>query len=411
MKNIIFLTQLQLWSMDDRKGAPSFYKTIEAYINDNWNVTLIYPNYKPDNENVINRINNVTFKPIFHNLTKLKKIGFIGRIAHSLYGNYMLYRLAKKILLELNYSAIIYSYEVHGVNAGKRLQKKYGIPLITRFQGTILANIENTFINRIKKYPHFQALSTKADIVIMTNDGTKGLDVLKRLNNNTENIMFWKNGVDIKLSTALSESELLDKKRLMGISSDDEILITVSRLASWKRVDRAINALAEVIKQKPNCKLIIVGDGDEKNNLMMLAKKLGLADNIIFKGAVLQTEVRDYLETADIFLSLYDLSNLGNPLMEAMSCGKAIITLDVGDTNTVIENNVNGILLKLEEIDKIPYYIIKMLDDKNYSKQLGNKAKEFAEMEFWSWQDRMREETEMINNFKKDYNFLNKRSY
>jgi len=70
-----------------------------------------------------------------------------------------------------------------------------------------------------------------------------------------------------------------------------------------------------------------------------------LSDAVRFEGAVPQEEVRRYLWAADVFLSLNELSNVGNPLLEAMACGKAIVTLDAGDTNELIHDAETGVLL------------------------------------------------------------------
>jgi len=96
MKNIIFLSYLNLWSLQNKKGAPSFYKTIQAYINDGWNVTLINPSYKNGETPYIEKLINYTFKPFFYPYVKYRKIGFIARILHALQGNIKMHILAKK---------------------------------------------------------------------------------------------------------------------------------------------------------------------------------------------------------------------------------------------------------------------------------------------------------------------------
>lgn len=404
MKNIIFLTYLNLWSMENRKGAPSFYKTIEAYIKDEWNVILINPKYNIGITPKLNSLNNITFKPIFYSLTKTKNISFFGRILHSKQGNLMLYKLGNKALKEMNGKAIVYSYEVDGVMAGKKLSKKFKLPLVTRFQGTVLAPIKNTWLNRFKLYPHFQALRTTSDIIIMTDDGTQGDKVLKNLDNKSEQIVFWRNGVDIKTDEKETEIKIKKLRQDLALNQTDKVLITVCRLATWKKVNRAIEALSHIINERPGCKLVIVGDGEERQNLIELTKKLNLMSNVIFVGAIPQTDVRTYLGLADIFLSLYDLSNVGNPLLEAMSCGKPIITLNVGDTESIIENEENGILLNIENLDRIPEYINKILSDENFARKLGNNAKKYSKEHFWSWNERMCAELKVINELKNKWN-------
>lgn len=407
MKNIIFITYLNLWSMDKGKGAPSFYKTIDAYIKSGWNVTLINPNYDVGMTPQIDRLNNLTFKPIFVPWLKVKRLSFFGRILHSIQGDYCLYQLGKKAINKYSGSAIVYAYEVNGVKAGKKLSKIFNLPFITRFQGTILAPINDSWINRLKKYPHFGAISTNADITIMTDDGTQGDIVLKRLKNNSDVVKFWRNGVDVLNTNTMSLDKIHMLRQKLQLKESDKILLTVSRLASWKRVDRAITALSIISRNHDNVKLVVVGDGEEKENLKKLAGQLDVIKNVRFVGAIEQLEVRNYLEIADIFLSLYDLSNVGNPLLEAMTCGKPIITLDVGDTRLLIKNNFNGILLDTSDLDSLPTKILSLLDDSKFADMLGDNAKEFAEKEFWSWDDRMNAEINLVTDLYDRYYNIN----
>ena len=110
-----------------------------------------------------------------------------------------------------------------------------------------------------------------------------------------------------------------------------------------------------------------------------------------------QKDVWKYYAFADIFLSLYDLSNVGNPLMDAMRHGKAIITIDVGDTKTVIQNEVNGILIPRSQSNNIAPAIISLLSDKELRNSLGCNAQDYAKRNFWSWNNRMSAELDVVN--------------
>ena len=138
--------------------------------------------------------------------------------------------------------------------------------------------------------------------------------------------------------------------------------------------------------------MVIIGDGTEKNSLLQLSAELGLSDHIHFFGAVDQRTVSSCLVAADAFLSLYDLSNLGNPIMEAMMCGKPIITLDVGDTKELITNGENGILLLVDELEKLPEIMCKVIEDKFFSNLIAAGALATARNEFWSWEERISKE-------------------
>lgn len=392
-KRIVMLSNLDIWSIDEGKGAPSFYNTIKAYVDDNWDITLIQPDSKYRKKYKVKGCKIVTFKNTFFDfLNRIPKIRFFSRFFSHIYATHQFQKIANQIIKDKK-KAVIYAYEVFAVKAAKKISKKYKLPLVTRFQGTILIKYKNTIINRIYKYPHYSALSETSDLIIMTDDGTKGDIVLKNLNNKTKKILFWKNGQDeIKPLEQIKEANLELRKK-HNIDKNCTVLLTVSRLKNWKKVDRAIYTLSELKKQNKNVKLIIVGDGEEYDNLVQLSKQLNVQDSIIFTGSIKQEDVWKYYSCSDIFLSLYDISNVGNPLMEAMRYGKAIITINNGNTNEIIKNNLNGILLPSNfTINKIVEKAIKLMEDEKIRKALGKNAKEYSEKILWTWKERMQAE-------------------
>ena len=394
MKRILFFSKISLWSMDKNKGAPSFYRTVKGYVDDGWDVTLIMP----ETDHSINGVEGVrvlSYSLPFHNLCNHKKTGFLFKLFNTLSAYSAMYHIGKK-QIQSRGTSLLYAYEVHGVKPAKKLSRRYHLPLVTRFQGTILAAKEYTLLNRIRYYPHFSALHESADITIMTDDGTLGDKVLERAGNHSKNIFFWKNGVDLPKKSPYSE-EIQKLKDKYHIRPEDSILLTVSRLASWKRVDRAIKALDTVIQRGKQCCLVIVGDGDSRKELEELVNRLNLEGYVHFAGAVAHDEVYSYMNMADIFLSLYDLSNVGNPLLEALSCGKPVITLDVGDTSSVIQNDVNGVLLDINALNRVPEAIMELLDNPDYASRLGQAAKEYASQNFWSWNERIAAEMRVVD--------------
>ena len=395
-KKMIMLSNLEIWSLEEGKGAPSFYNTIKAYAEDGWDITLIRPISKYRKDYKVEGCKIIEFNNgFFDYLNSIPKIRFFARFFAHFYATKMFIKLSEDIIINSKDVPIIYAYEIFGVEAGRNLQRRYGCPFVTRFQGTILVNYKKTFYNRIRKYPHFNALSQKCDLVIMTDDGTKGEEILKKLGNTSE-VLFLKNGQNpVKKAFDIDKANKEIRKKLK-IDYNCPILLTVSRLQNWKKVDRAILLLKEVLIDYPSTKLIIVGDGEEYDNLVELAKKEKIKSSVLFAGSVKQEEVWKYYSCANIFLSLYDLSNVGNPLMEAMRYGKSIITLDNGDTKKMISNNINGILVQPDNINYISKAVIDLFNNHEKLKQLGANAKKFAESNFWTWNDRMKFELKKV---------------
>lgn len=395
---VIIYSWSSLWSMKNKSGAPSFYKTIKLYVDKGWDVFLVLTDASNGGSNIVDD------EHVFV-LPKQKSDGWISpKNSTKIFllwkmARYYMYSktVTKKIMANVSPNILFYAYEVHGVSAAKWASKKYHKPLITRFQGTVATYFKDNLLTRIKQYFCIKALKTQADLVIMTDDGTKGLETLRKLGNPSEKICFWRNGLDL-----LSQNYCFDEqskeglRKDIGIMKDETMLLTVSRLQDWKRVDRAINALAKVVETDTKFKLVIAGDGPEKENLVALAKEKNVEKNVIFLGAVPHDKVYDYMSCTDIFLSLYDMSNVGNPLLEALTLGKCIITLDVGDTNKVIHNKKNGFILGVKELDQLPDLILKIAKDKELKIQIENQAKCYANQEFYTWEKRMEMEYQEV---------------
>lgn len=244
---------------------------------------------------------------------------------------------------------------------------------------------------KLRHWHHYIALRWPVDLVIMANDGTEGDKALRALGVDENRVRFWMNGVDRSFLELIPDYLVARTREELGLA-DCSVLLALSRLVSWKRVDRIINAMPAIVERNPDVHLVIVGDGDAREGYERLVEHLGIQNFVTFVGAVAHRDTRCYLALADVFVSLYDLSNLGNPLLEAMMMGKCIVTLNNGATGSIIKNNVNGILLEVDQLGQLPDVIVWLLGNQGARRELGSQARSYAERNFWGWNKRMDEE-------------------
>jgi glycosyltransferase involved in cell wall biosynthesis len=117
---------------------------------------------------------------------------------------------------------------------------------------------------------------------------------------------------------------------------------------------------------------------------------------VTFCGAVPQAEVPRYLWASDVFLSTNELSNVGNPLLEAMLTGRCIVTIDEGDTRTLIRNGETGVLLSSGNAGHIAEALLALAKDPERRQRLAQGALELAQREFWSWEQRIAAEVDVV---------------
>ena len=386
---MIVITGQHLWSLGVKKGASSFYNTLKGYTDHGYEVDLITCNNTDGLD--LPRIHPHRCKFTFlDKYADIPKIGFCLRLIKSLLFQFYAVFIGLRINRERR-QEIIYAYEIHGVPAAQLLGKWLGLPVVTRFQGTIVKPLMGKRTWRFRYWDHWLALRARANLVIMANDGTQGDEVLQYLGIPRDTVRFWVNGVNIQPIDP-SQNEIDEIRQALGYGPDVHILIALSRLVAWKRLDRIISAMPRIVSQRPKTRLLIVGDGEGRADYENLVRDLKMENFITFAGAVPHSDVMKYMSLGDIFVSLYDLSNVGNPLLESMALGKCIVTLENGGTSSIVKDQINGILLNPDKLDTLPDVIISLLDDDERRNRLGQNAKAFALNSFWTWDDRMKRE-------------------
>jgi len=130
------------------------------------------------------------------------------------------------------------------------------------------------------------------------------------------------------------------------INEDDFVLCTIGRLVKRKNLEELFEILV-LLKERINVKLIVIGDGLEKSNLMEAANRLRLQDNIIFAGPVDDEVKFQYLKASDIYVSTALHEGFGLVFLEAMECGLPVLCYNRGGQNDFLINGKTGYLVEL----------------------------------------------------------------
>jgi glycosyltransferase involved in cell wall biosynthesis len=400
------ISALEVWALAGGGGAPSLFKTLQAYGRRGHQVDFVSATVGANHHfgappQTPPPINGVTYH-LFHlpslqdtHLPLPEPIAKADqKLRFALLFPYVAARRAERLIARQRYD-LLYGYEVHGVLAQRLLRRKHKLPLVARFQGTVMRPHLDQPWSLARKLEEVLALKTAAELYIMTDDGSQGDEVLQRLNPASwGKTRFWRNGLDLAGFQPPSPQATAAARKRLGLAKEDFVLVTTSRLARWKRVDRAIDALASLRARGVPARLLIVGDGEERASLQAQAR--GLGEAVGFVGAVPQGDVQRYLAAADVFLSLSELSNVGNPLLEAMLAGRCVLTLDEGDTRELIRADETGVLLPNGDAAAIADALTDLAADPARRKRLAGAARAFAEREFWSWDQRLDAEIDAV---------------
>ncbi|MCS7248961.1 MAG: glycosyltransferase [Anaerolineales bacterium] len=191
-------------------------------------------------------------------------------------------------------------------------------------------------------------------------------------------------GVDVDLF--LPDRNTL-KKGASGIA-EPKYVTAIGRLVNKKGFNYLIMAAEEIVKVYPQCKIQIVGDGDQRDELVKLSDSLKLRENVVFLGNIPWSKIPDVMNKTDVFVLPSIIDDRGNVdglpvvLLEAMSSGCAVVASKIGGVPDVIVDRVNGILVEPRNYRQLAEAIISLLLDDEYRNKLGRSAREEVEANY-----------------------------
>ncbi|MGA1840812.1 MAG: glycosyltransferase [bacterium] len=190
------------------------------------------------------------------------------------------------------------------------------------------------------------------------------------------------NFVDIDDYNSLKglSSENRMRRKKLGLTEDNIVIGNIGRLAPQKSQKDFIIAASQVVKNFPQTRFVIAGEGPLLNDLSRLAEKLSLKGKIIFTGFI--KDIREIFSIMDIFVltSLWE----GFPLTicEAMASYVPVVSTNVGGVPEMIEHGITGLLTEPGNIEQLKDAICKLIRDKDLSGRLARTARKRVEEKF-----------------------------
>ncbi|MBQ7416345.1 MAG: glycosyltransferase [Oscillospiraceae bacterium] len=143
-------------------------------------------------------------------------------------------------------------------------------------------------------------------------------------------------------SKRLDVSERSAGRAQLGISDEDLVLLNIGRLGNEKNLDELVRYFADVLPEYENLKFLIVGDGPAREMLEKLTDELGLREYVIFTGMVPPTQVQEYYQLGDIFVSASTSETQGLTYIEAAANGLPLLCRQDPCLRDVMVSGENG---------------------------------------------------------------------
>jgi 1,2-diacylglycerol 3-alpha-glucosyltransferase len=154
---------------------------------------------------------------------------------------------------------------------------------------------------------------------------------------------------------------------------DETIMISVGRLASEKNWETLLQAFAKVYPEHQKLRLVLIGDGPDRESLQALASELGVAERVTFTGSVPFEEVPAYLKAADVFSFASVTETQGLVTIEAMAAGLPVVAVDGSGTRDIIEHGKQGFLVE-NDAEALAKGLNELLSDSQLMKRFSHNA-------------------------------------
>lgn len=240
-------------------------------------------------------------------------------------------------------------------------------------------SIRNKLANRFMKYQaKIEEQTAKKATCIVTISKYSREKILNYYKVDESKIRIVPNGVDIKKFVPLNDSA--SKKQL---NPDDDIsVLFVGSLIPRKGLNFLIEAAKKIVKQSPNVKFKIVGDGPLKNHLVDSLKQNSILSNFVFLGNIKEDALPAVYSSADVFVLPSIQEGQGIVLLEAQACGKPVVAFDIGGINEAVCNGESGLLVKRGDSDALADALTTLLSDRSLRNRLGINGRKFVSENF-----------------------------
>lgn len=276
---------------------------------------------------------------------------------------------------------VIHSHTELGIGILARIfAKQFNIPLVHTYH-TIYEDYTH-YVNHgyfekpskkiVEHLTKFYCDTTAKEIIVPTNKTYKLLKDKYKIEKNIHIVptgievdRFFLENIDVKLLSSL--------KRKLNLTKKDYVIIFVGRLAKEKNVEFLLEAQKKLIQENSNIKLIIVGDGPDKEKYEDIAAKLKISKNVIFTGKIPWDEIQYYYHLSNFFVTASKSETQGLTVVEAMA--SSIVPLVINDEAFfgTVTNQINGLIFKTQE--EYCDDILLLIKDSNLRNRLSKQAR------------------------------------
>ncbi len=274
------------------------------------------------------------------------------------------YRIGRRLARDRAYDVINTHFVVPTGPLGNWLSQKYAIPNVLSVHGGDLYDPSKW------TSPHRHALLRSAVRRLLH----KADAVVGQSRNTLQNVYeYYDKNLKcecIPLGILRPVSQVRASRGDYGISETDYIMVTVGRLVSRKAVDQLVRVLGAI--KDTRVQLMIIGSGPQEEALRKIAQELGVSQRVHFLGQIDEPTKFEVLRMADVYVSTSQHEGFGIVYLEAMASELPVICYDYGGQTDFLKSDVNGYVVKLNDMDAFQKSCERLMEDTGLRKNFAD---------------------------------------
>ncbi len=255
--------------------------------------------------------------------------------------------------------------------AGLPLCRLLGLRVVMKISGSgIVKLMQESWLGRLE----LRWLNRWAERVMVLNTGMEQEAVEAGI---ARERLFWMpNPVDVEEFAPAAPERREELRAEFGYAKHERVTVYVGRLAPEKELGSLLGAFALVKARMPEARLLVIGDGPDRETLQAEAVRLGLGEEVRFTGREPMDRVRRYLQAGDAFALVSRLEGFPCSLIEAMATGLASVVSRIPANGQLVEDGEHGWSAEVGSQDEIAAGLLKLLMDEGMRERMGQAARQ-----------------------------------
>jgi len=416
MKKLVMVSPW-LWAHGDKIGMPTIYYTATGFVKKGYETHLVVGSNEEENEFLYDGLTIHHFKVnvpngmfnSFHSIFENQYNKFEFQKIKSLWQRKLVSFLEETTLIK-NADLLYLISPMSCVIADKFREIKQvwrfmGVNIMPSQKGKILIDSIKSHPAEYLSFKKLSKISSRCNpIIVITDDGTRGDKLIEAMRMRYADLLFLKNGVeDFRKTSVKSENLLKDKyfhiyDHLSELKSQGKkIVISTNRFAEWKRNDLVLETLKNLAigRRRRDLVFLFIGGGPQLDSIQEMAKST-VGDMAVFLGPVERHTMSLWFGLSDIYISMMDLSQLGNSTFEACLYGLAPVLRDNGETPAFFDRS-SAMLVK--DTDEAANAIEYLVENPDIRFSIGLGARNLILQKLGTWEDRIEKEIIQIEKY------------